>query len=166
MKFIAAHKVMFTVGLLLAAGAAWYLHKRATAGTSAPAASGAASPDYGGVATDPYNDSAAPQFSFDLGSLLPPGPAAPVSPSGGGSPDGTPPPGKVATPIVHWPVGTPGGGSVPIPTKPIEVPPGVPRVPGPPVHIQEPILTLGGGGTGSPKPIVSLPIKKPTPVAY
>jgi hypothetical protein len=159
MKFIAAHKVMFTVGLLLAAGAAWYLHKRASSGTSAPAAAGATSPDYGGVATDPYNDSGAPQFSFDLGSLLPTGPAAPVSPSGGGTVTGSPIPGSPTTPPPTKVVTDPGGL---LHLQPIATPPGEPKNPGP-IRATEPILTLG---SGSPKPVVSLPVKKPGPVAY
>lgn len=98
MKWIAAHKLMFGAGLLLAAAAAWYLHKRSSAST---AAAGATAPDYGGVATSPYNDSAAPQFSFDLGSLLPQGPAAPVTTPGGSGgvtkPQPQPTPNKVDT---------------------------------------------------------------------
>ncbi len=71
MKWIAAHKVMVMVGLVLAGGVAWYLHRKATGPAGAPAGS-ATSPDYGGVATSPYSDSAAPSISFDFSSLLPP----------------------------------------------------------------------------------------------
>lgn len=109
MKFIAAHKVMFMVGLVLAGGVAWYLHRKA----SSTAAQGASAPDYGGVATDPYNDSAAPQFSFDLGSLLPNGPAGPAldpTQTTTSTPT-TPPPRRVDVPVppTLTPTPTPGG---------------------------------------------------------
>lgn len=140
MKFIAAHKIMFMVGAVLVGGVVLYLRHRSSSSSSGAAAQGSLSPDYGGVATSPYNDSGAPQFSFDLGSLLPSGPGAPVTSTSTPAP-AAPPPNKV-----------PGGGiKQPPPQAPGQkTPVGIPRGGGP---------ERNPGLPGSPVPKVSLPTK-------
>lgn len=158
MKFIAAHKIMFMVGAVLVGGVVLYLRHKSSSGSTSGAvpAGSAASPDYGGVATSPYNDSGAPQFSFDLGSLLPSGPANPVTTT-------TTP----TAPVTNPPKTGPGSGGAPTPTTPPPTkvstgafgpnPPQAPTRPTGPFN-GVPEKNPGAGGIGTPTK-VSLPTK-------